>query len=167
MGQSASERYSLLRAQLCERVRLPIELSDTEPFYPDAQIADTLSLLSLITHSLRDGREMPASLPLVERLATHSLHKHHHGVDGALKSDHQLSVNSAGTHIVGDTLIAIPQNAGSSRHGHLNWRTLQVSSTSAAHFTEFWHLFIRCVTGRTIGDLCHGQYRPPSYCVQD
>jgi hypothetical protein len=35
-------------------------------------------VLSLCTHSLRDGQPMPPSVPLLERLATHGLHRTQH-----------------------------------------------------------------------------------------
>ena len=88
------------------------------------QIADSLSLLSLITHSLRDGQRMPASLPLMERLATLSLQRHHHaGSEGAISSYRQ------GNKLVRDTVLEIPRGMDKTGHaGRLNWRMLQVSS---------------------------------------
>lgn len=60
------------------------------------------------------------------------MHKHHHGVDEARKSGDQQSGRGDTIRIVRDTLIAIPENVdgASLRHGHLNWRMLQVRSLS-------------------------------------
>lgn len=38
------------------------------------KVADTLALFSLISSSLRDGRSMPVSVPLMERMAGLSIH---------------------------------------------------------------------------------------------
>ncbi|KAJ9117013.1 hypothetical protein QFC22_004671 [Naganishia vaughanmartiniae] len=102
-------------------------LGNVERLFSGVQIADSLGLLSLITHSLRDGREMPASLPLAERLATHSMHKHQHGLEETFDAGHPHSGHNDSTRIVRDAMDAIPDNAdgASLRRGHLNWRTLQ------------------------------------------
>jgi hypothetical protein len=39
-----------------------------------AKVADTLALFSLISSSLRNGRSMPVSVPLMERMAGLSIH---------------------------------------------------------------------------------------------
>jgi len=38
------------------------------------KVADTLALFSLISSSLRNGRPMPVSVPLMERMANLSIH---------------------------------------------------------------------------------------------
>ncbi|KAJ9113890.1 hypothetical protein QFC19_000084 [Naganishia cerealis] len=102
-------------------------LVDDTPFFEPNFIADSLGLLSLITHSLRDGREMPASLPLMERLAAHSMNRHHHRLAESLKFAGPASSYRQGNRIVQDALISIPHDVdnGGKRPGHLNWQMLQ------------------------------------------
>jgi hypothetical protein len=68
---------------------------------------------------------MPASLPLMERLAAHSLHRHHHHIDESQTHGQDPSSRLA---ILRETLMTVPAEPEKNGAGtrHLNWKMLQV-----------------------------------------
>lgn len=69
---------------------------------------------------------MPPSLPLMERMAAHSMHKHHHRLEQLLQSNGRHP--RFGQVIIRDALLNIPKELDQtgSGTGHLNWKILQV-----------------------------------------
>lgn len=71
---------------------------------------------------------MPASLPLMERLAAHTIHKHHHRLEEHLElQSHNPHFRRA---LVRDALMTVPAGLDKSGGGtgRLNWKMLQVRS---------------------------------------
>lgn len=67
---------------------------------------------------------MPPSLPLLERLATHGLHRTHHA-----GSRRQASAYDSSVQVIRDALTVLPagiENARGDRSVRLNWKMLQV-----------------------------------------
>ncbi|GHJ86374.1 hypothetical protein NliqN6_2776 [Naganishia liquefaciens] len=139
-------------------------LVEDTPFFEPNFIADSLGLLSLITHSLRDGQQMPASLPLVERLAGLSLQRHHHA-----ETNDSISSYRRGNMLVRDTVLDVPVGKDKTGHaGRLNWRMLQdeqlaiyaTASIALSHIalkTDQIHQIVRQLVGEqqfdVLGDL--------------
>lgn len=92
----------------------------------DQKIADILGVLSLCTHSLRDGQPMPASFPLIERLATHGMQRQQQ----ASHSRHHAARYVQRDQVVRDASMFVLDSVESPKNGsgkaRLNWKMLQV-----------------------------------------